>query len=598
MKNLNKANRITPTTGSDGSIRNKLVKKFVPLCKKLPDVRHFAIDLSAYDPIFKKYKLLRRLPYKFMQHLSKNQLSSSRGFPGTIHIVPHTNKKVNKYLKHQSTRLNANLTNPDLFWTIAFALIKRSDAFLAATLAKTHPQWHRKESLVKILRAIQEFKKVRLTVSTIDFKRVWIPKDLNDPARGQRPLGVPTDAWRIYLAMLAQILKVWLRDSYPKEQHGFYYRKGTMTAWKSILKHAFPAKYIVGFDLTKFFDQLRVEYVTNQLRELGTPRKVAMLIEDINLSTPHDQNKKTTIQLERKMLSMATPKTLVEGEWSANLLELEENLGERGWDDFMHFEVYRQIPTLRDLISRYIPILRRAYPEKGNGWSLWDKYLAFRHLTLQPMDWTVNKWKGIPQGAATSPILSSLVTRGCLFPYIKGLIMYADDGIIFSDQPITLEPNAAMIDAGVSWNETKTEIIKENGEWRRNLKFLGKEYDFTLDKLRAKTRKGSTLLYDKEDLVSALQATEKNKQYVRGLGKTWNDFFQSKIFGYIQARLYSGKYDLSNMEQDFSYTWEPGSWADKFPHYGYNRDEKPNVFSSSSIANTWLLKRLKATRNF
>lgn len=48
--------------------------------------------------------------------------------------------------------------------------------------------------------------------------------------------------------------------------------------------------------------------------------------------------------------------------------------------------------------------------------------------------------------------------------------------------------------------------------WLKPLKFLGLTYDGNLDKLMGSTRNGSTLIYDKEELVSALQNREENER--------------------------------------------------------------------------------------
>lgn len=614
MKQLNKIIEGTSSSGTDAFYSNKKDKKGLQLCKPLPNVSRFEIDLSKYDQVFKKYGLSKRLPYIITEHTSYKPSEWSR-IPGTIHIVPHTNKRINKYLRHQSRRLNLYRNNTNLFWVVAISMIKRSDSFLISTLNKSLPQWHRKQPIVKVLRAIQEFKKLRMNSREIDFRRVWIPKDVNDLARGLRPLGVPTDAWRIYSAMWAQILKIWLQDFYPKEQHGFFPGRGTLTAWRSIIEHAFPSRNITGFDLKTFFDGLSLKYISKQLSILGTPQPIIDLLEDFNLSTPkgsmlpvlEKERKKlkdlrTALEKEKEMLRSATQDTLTGGFWVENLYRWAESEPEL-WDERM----------LQALRQEYGPYFRK--PE--TGWTMWHGYICYKNSAefraledyrVNDFPWeianaelgrTLKKWQGIPQGAATSPLLSSLVTQGCLFPYIEGLIMYADDGVIFSDSPIELPELPSMREAYVSWNHSKTEVIKENGIWKKPLKFLGLEYDGTINKLRAKTRKGSTLLYDKEALVSAVQATEiGNKQYIRGLGKSWTDFFQSKILGYIQARLYAGSFDLANLEQDFSYTYKPGSWTENYPKKIDSSIGKPTVFNASSFANTWLLRRLKKTRKF
>jgi hypothetical protein len=57
--------------------------------------------------------------------------------------------------------------------------------------------------------------------------------------------------------------------------------------------------------------------------------------------------------------------------------------------------------------------------------------------------------------------------------------MFADDGIIYSDEPI---PVLEIFDKPMSWfgislNEQKSKYVKEDGRWLDRLKFLGLEYD-------------------------------------------------------------------------------------------------------------------------
>jgi len=82
------------------------------------------------------------------------------------------------------------------------------------------------------------------------------------------------------------------------------------------------------------------------------------------------------------------------------------------------------------------------------------------------------------------------------------------------------------------------------------LKFLGLVYDGVSDTLEAKTRKGATLRYDKQDLLKALAEREaENKKerkdsYMDGAGElikdSWEEFIRSSVTGFIQSRLYSG----------------------------------------------------------
>lgn len=99
--------------------------------------------------------------------------------------------------------------------------------------------------------------------------------------------------------------------------------------------------------------------------------------------------------------------------------------------------------------------------------------------------------------------------------------MYADDGLIYGESVELNELiNSQMGDSGIEVHPDKSHPVKRDGEWIRPLKFLGLEYDGKRDKLRARTRGGSTLEYDKGgDMVKAVNAIEKAvTKKERGMG--------------------------------------------------------------------------------
>lgn len=97
----------------------------------------------------------------------------------------------------------------------------------------------------------------------------------------------------------------------------------------------------------------------------------------------------------------------------------------------------------------------------------------------------------------------------------------------------------------------------------RPLKFLGLEYDGTADRLRARTRKGADLVFDKHDLNLAVAARERalsSGRSYRVPSTEFNtvDFFETKcekVFRGVKSsivktlckdsRFYDPKYNLS-----------------------------------------------------
>ncbi len=81
----------------------------------------------------------------------------------------------------------------------------------------------------------------------------------------------------------------------------------------------------------------------------------------------------------------------------------------------------------------------------------------------------------------------------------KGInhVIYCDDGIFYSDEPIDfIEEAQSLLDKngiGAYFSLPKSKWIKKDGEWLSKMKFVGLEYDPFTDELSAATRNGATL---------------------------------------------------------------------------------------------------------
>jgi hypothetical protein len=179
-------------------------------------------------------------------------------------------------------------------------------------------------------------------------------------------------------------------------------------------------------------------------------------------------------------------------------------------------------------------------------------------------------------------------------------VAYADDSVSFSEEEIMLK---APEDTGIIINEEKSGYVKFNGEWIKPLKFLGLEFDGKI--LRANTRKGSTLsignwtkvllnidsyisklgsaseLYTVEDVLKWIEDRQDQLTDEKGyFSKTsWEEFFKSRLIGFVQSRLYQGNWNLDNLHQDFQMSFVNGSWMDT-----KLRKEKLDIFIASSYA--------------
>jgi hypothetical protein len=142
--------------------------------------------------------------------------------------------------------------------------------------------------------------------------------------------------------------------------------------------------------------------------------------------------------------------------------------------------------------------LNSPYVVKLDEKDPWKKDPGFTNQVnvLNPQDSfeKTNKWavfKGVPQGTNTSALLGIV----CL-EYMKvyegwNYVGYADDAVIGSEEP-SFERLISRLDSiysGITIKEKKTEYIKVDGKWRRELDFCGIRW--TLDqRLRAHTKSG------------------------------------------------------------------------------------------------------------
>lgn len=171
---------------------------FLIKLKLLPDVDSFKITLGIFNPLLAAFGLRTRFG-------SAKQIRKGR------------NSRNNRYLLYMYNRLLKAQSNGALYWPIAMQLLN-SSVYLIACLHHLDRNFYRnlsQERLVSLIKSVQsllgtgsggyksavtqaKFGKEKLPLyKTIKYHRAYLPKG---PTKF-RPLGVPTIAWRVYLAM-------------------------------------------------------------------------------------------------------------------------------------------------------------------------------------------------------------------------------------------------------------------------------------------------------------------------------------------------------------------------------------------------------------
>lgn len=481
-------------------------------CKPIPSCSGFEKETDSFDWIFELFGLMVR----------------SR--PERTLIRNWRNGRANRYLFIMFRYLGRLRDAGDMerYWKLGFRLM-RSHVYQVSAFNYVYHNWHRNMSLGEALSILERTKELCHNQATeIKFHRTYIPKKESEELgpENARPLGVPSPEWRVYLHMLNNLI-VWSRTGKEGSQHAYFPQRGVATAWEEILTQIQRKewRYIYEFDLTKFFDRVDLQWNRNLLCTwLRYPVPIADWFKKLNQSVPRFPSEllipepdrsikllpsgKLTVNYEDKPLVLVQHHSGTYGNsrlgtkvvgtgiqvvFSKSMLNPEniKKLAQLSPEEFFKYldEQARveEVPETAKLGTT--EQLKQIGVPQGAATSCGLSTVNVKHLT--------NDWQLIEDGKATSTIVERFGRDG---PFKMYTVMYADDGIVFSDSAQCVEALDRPV-AGVEVSKSKSRWLKYDGDWKVDkFKFLGLEYIPSTGYLIASTRKGARLALRERDL--------------------------------------------------------------------------------------------------
>jgi len=492
--------------------------------KRIPSVKSFKVKVGANNELLLGTGLERKMPADFEFILHKEQ------------------DKANRYMEVRIKAMRAVLKKgrPDIFWAIVENEMKRSVCFRTSAFNAVFPGWYKNmdyQRAVQINFGVEHL--IRNNINELKYFRVEIPKgnpeeiarwfkenpDQAWPGK-MRPLGVPTAPWRVVLHMWNGFLTIFLEEELKEFNHAYMPNVGTLTAWKDFIIKVRSSKFIYEFDIKGFFNNVSIYKTMHALRDRGMPLPNRKNLFEVLVSCPAN-------------ISLSDMDS-IKSEYDASLAKRQWYINKKGVPDIL-----------------------------------------LRNLNLAPAA-QEQMTKGLPQGAAPSTILS-LLALSDWYQSLKAkgieLLMYADDGIMYSDQDFTPTPPP-----GFEFAEDKSRWLKRISPVVEEVKFLGVKYNFKSELIKGSTRNGSELEFGplQENFLSYLTQIVPNTY-----GDMMAALVKSNIFGLTLSKLYGGKF--GNLHYDENVTYHKKSYWARFHDLKELEESKKLQKTASTAACGWLL---------
>lgn len=385
----------------------------------------------------------------------------------------------------------------------------------------------------------------------------------------------------------------WIGPMYPHWNHGARPRKGVNTCWQELWErlHDPLSKNIYEFDLTKFFDLVRLSKVEQALKitEMD-PNYIKHIMDMMRLAKSnltYSAKKLEWKELKTKYLEAAIDPLYSEADHRRAKAELKES--DKTWY------------TSKSGKRRKVQTAQRADHGVPQGFSL-SPLLAC--LTLAE-EWNIqydrlhrNTWMakllGLNPGIGTK----------------DKMLMYMDDGLIFSDASLSEDTlllrtlKATAREVGTRINLKKSSHLKSErfGGWhKKKFKFLGVEYIPGQDTLKAKTRNGATMEFPIADIMKVDLSGPSGQVFIRYLEAhtSVDSALKYGLFDAILSKMWDPNQGELKYVGDHIKIYHPLSFASYYENeldkLG-SRTTKTNLSSKASailnmFASTWTRKR-------
>jgi len=188
-------------------------------------------------------------------------------------------------------------------------------------------------------------------------------------------------------------------------------------------------------------------------------------------------------------------------------------------------------------------------------------------------------FRGVPQGCNMSPTIAAVALETHLVqsPYNAGIVMYADDGIIYGDDQYQVEKFVEFLEekalaVGTAVHPKKSRWVKRYGVFEGSFKFLGLRYDpCKPNEVRGETRNGSRYEIPLEKVSEwSFEGWESGKRFVKDLSVMpkfilWHKY---RLLGTMMALMYNrGELDSSSSpDKVWNLVAAKGSLLDLYEH--------------------------------